>query len=139
MTRYVSKRGPEIVVPVAIGLFGGLMLASAHKNWFAVSLLFFLMLFVMHVFLYTYYEIHGHMLKIKCGILIDRDVNIYDVASVKETYNPLSAPATSLDRIELKLKGKDSVLLSPQNKKAFVEHLLSVDPQIQVQWRQRKK
>jgi PH (Pleckstrin Homology) domain-containing protein len=139
MNRYVSKRGLEIVLPVSIGLFAALMFASAHRNWFAVAIVFLVMLFVMHVFLFTYYEINGHLLRIKCGFLIDRNINIHDLVSVKETYNPLSAPATSLDRLELKFKGKDSILVSPQNKKAFINHLLAVDPLIQVQLRARKK
>ena len=129
---YKSKIGPELAIPVAVMLFAGLILASANKNWIAVIIIFLVMIFVLHVFLTTNYEIKGNMLGIKCGFLIDKEVEIASIVSLRETHNPLSAPATSLDRIEIKLKGKDSILVSPADKQGFTNELLSVNPSITV-------
>jgi len=137
MSLYKSKAGPELVIPVTILMFAGLMLASANKNWPAVAVIFMAMLFVLHVFLTTYYEVQGNLLKVKCGFLIDKEVDIRQIVSIRETYNPLSAPATSLDRLELKLTGKDSVLVSPKDKKGFIANLLKVKPEIKVILRKR--
>jgi hypothetical protein len=135
MSVYKSKTGPELAIPVAVLLFGGLILSSASKNWIAVVLIFLIMVFVLHVFLTTYYEISGRFLKVKCGFLIDKDIDINEIVSVRETFNPLSAPATSLDRLEIKLPGKDSILISPRDKRGFVKALLEIKPAIKVVFR----
>jgi hypothetical protein len=139
MSVYKSKTGPELAIPGAILLFAGLILSSASKNWIGVVLIFLVMIFVLHVFLNTYYEISGRIMKVKCGFLIDKDIDIDEIVSVKETFNPLSAPATSLDRLEIKLAGKDSILVSPRDKRGFIKELLQIKPGIQVVLRNQKK
>jgi hypothetical protein len=139
MAVYKSKIGPELAIPVGIALFTGLVLASAAKNWIAVAIDFAAMVFVLHVFITTYYEIRGKLLRVKCGFLIDKEIEIDSIVSLKETYNPLSAPAVSIDRIEIKLAaGKDSILVSPADKKGFINDLLAVKPGIRVTLRRRK-
>jgi hypothetical protein len=138
MSYFKSRIGPEIAIPVGIVLFGGLILSSAVKNWIGVVIIFLAMIFVLHVFLATWYEIKGNLLHIKCGFLIDKEVNINEIVSVKETFNPLSAPATSLDRLEIKLQGKDSILVSPKDKPGFIRELLAVKPGITVMRRKDK-
>ena len=137
MERYNSKVGLELIIPVSILMFGGLMLASANKNWPVVSVIFLAMLFVLHVFLTTWYEVNGHMLNVRCGFLINKDVDIRQIVSIKETYNPLSAPAVSIDRLEIKMSGKDSILISPLDKEGFINALLKVKPGIKVTRRNR--
>jgi hypothetical protein len=138
MSYFKSKIGPELAIPVGVVLFGGLMLSSAAKNWIGIVIIFLVMIFVLHVFLTTSYEIKGSVLRIKCGFLIDKEVNINEIISLKETYNPLSAPATSLDRLEIKLKGKDSILVSPKDKREFINELLTAKPGIEVILRDNK-
>ncbi|RYY25167.1 MAG: hypothetical protein EOO04_12185 [Chitinophagaceae bacterium] len=139
MGYYKSKIGPELAIPVAVLLFAGLILSSAGKNWFGVMMIFLVMIFALHVFMNTYYEIKGHLMKIRCGFLIDKEVDINHIVTVKETFNPLSAPATSLDRLEIKFSDGNSVLVSPREKSAFIKNLLEVNPGIQVIMRQRRK
>jgi len=45
------------------------------------------------------------------------------ITSVKETKNPLSSLAMSIDRIEIKFGNGDCVLISPKNKKEFLKVL----------------
>jgi PH (Pleckstrin Homology) domain-containing protein len=138
MTTYKSKPGPELIIPLSAVLLGGLILAAGSRNWVGTVILFLAMAFMLHVFLNTYYEINGDNLKIRCGFLIDRDININEIVSVRETHNPLSAPATSIDRLELKLSGKDSVLISPKDKIGFINHLKRIKPTIGVIMRKKK-
>ena len=138
MSYFKSKIGPELAIPVAVLMFTGLILSSAGNNWIGVVIIFLAMIFMLHVFLTTWYEINGNILKIKCGFLIDKEVNIEDIVSIKETFNPLSAPATSLDRLEIKLTGKDSILVSPKDKPGFIRELVKVKPGIKIVMRANK-
>ena len=138
MSYFKSKIGPELAIPVAVLMFTGLILSSAGNNWIGVVIIFLAMIFMLHVFLTTWYEINGNILKIKCGFLIDKEVDIDDIVSIKETFNPLSAPATSLDRLEIKLKGKDSILVSPKDKSGFISELVKIKPGIKIVMRANK-
>lgn len=139
MSQFRSRIGPELAIPVGVVLFGGLMLSSRAQNWIGVVIIFLVMIFVLHVFLTTWYDIKGNLLRIKCGFLIDKEINIHEIAVVRETFNPLSAPATSLDRLEIRLQGKDSILVSPKDKSKFIRELLAVKPGIEVIMRKDKK
>jgi hypothetical protein len=48
-------------------------------------------------------------------------VEIQKITSVKRTRNPLSSPALSTDRLEIKYGKWDFVLISPKNKERFVK------------------
>ena len=58
-------------------------------------------------------------------------VTINSIRKIKETNNPISSPAASLDRIEV-FYGKQSVIISPKQKTEFINHLLSINPRIEV-------
>jgi len=58
-----------------------------------------------------------------------------DIKSIKKIYatnNPLSSPALSLDRIAVVYNQVDEILISPKERKAFVEELLKINPNIEV-------
>ena len=59
-----------------------------------------------------------------------------DIKSIKKIYstnNPLSSPALSLDRIAVVYNKFDEILISPKNREAFVQELLKINPNIEVQ------
>ncbi|WP_159799604.1 PH domain-containing protein [Flavobacterium sp. MK4S-17] len=85
------------------------------------------------MFASTYYTINGNMLIIRCGFFGRQKIAIGDITCVKTTSNPLSAPALSLKRLEIKYgRNYDYALVSPVRKDEFVEHLLKINPDIQV-------
>jgi hypothetical protein len=57
---------------------------------------------------------------------------IQKITSVKRTRNPLSSPALSTDRLEIKYGKWDFVLISPKNEERFCEILLEKNPQIMI-------
>ena len=57
-------------------------------------------------------------------------VEIQSIKRIYKTRNPLSSPALSLDRIAIVYNKYDEVLISPKDKKEFIEELLKINPDI---------
>lgn len=55
----------------------------------------------------TTYVIDGRTLTIRCGLLMKERCDIMDITAVRPTRTPVSSPAMSLDRLELKLRGRN--------------------------------
>ena len=113
---YKSKLGLELVIPIALILGTVLFLTvSGETSWLGVLILSLLILFIIHVFLTTYYTIDGNFLFIKCGFLYNSKIDIHTIRKIAETNNPMSAPATSLDQMD------------------FIAALKSINPTIEIQ------
>ena len=66
-------------------------------------------------------------------LFISIKYSIDEIRQIKSTHTFLSAPAASLDRIEIVFKDKSSVIVSPIRKKEFVEKIcISCNHEIQV-------
>ena len=100
--------------------------------WLGMVFLGLLLLFIIHMFSTTFYTIEGDLLKIKCGFLYNQTLPIASIKKVESTRNPLSAPALSLDRLEIRYGTWDSVLVSPRDQRAFAQHLKEVNPAIEL-------
>ena len=100
--------------------------------WLGALFLGLLLLFIIHMFSTTYYTIEGDSLKIKCGFLYTQTLPIATIRKIESTRNPLSAPALSLDRLEIRYGTWDSVLVSPRDQRAFAQHLKEVNPTIEL-------
>mgnify|MGYP003413996194 FL=1 len=87
---------------------------------------------ILHLFTSTYYIIEGNILTIKSSFLINRKINILTITEIKETNNPLSAPATSLDRLKIIYGNGFWTLISPKDKEAFLLHIKKIQPNIVV-------
>lgn len=87
-----------------------------------------LFLFLSWIYFGTRYKVEENYLKIYCGPMC-KTVDIHKLKAIRKTRNPLSAPACSLDRIEIRGK-KIYTLLSPENREEFIEKLLEVNPNI---------
>lgn len=68
------------------------------------------------------YIVDDGFLIVKCGVFQLDKVHVNDIKSIKSTRTFLSAPAASLDRIELILQNR-SVVISPKDKLKFVDCL----------------
>ena len=80
----------------------------------------------------TKYVIEGNRLIVKDGFLLCSTYDISSIRSISPTRTFLSAPALSLDRMKIEMKGGDSVVISPLKKHKFIAELLKVNPQIEV-------
>lgn len=78
------------------------------------------------------YSIEDNELRV-IAIFCRQSVAINSIKSVQKTYNPLSAPALSINRLEIKYGDKfDYLLISPNNREQFIADLLEKNPDIQV-------
>lgn len=135
MTIYKSKIGRELAIPLALALGGTILLMAWQKNWGGFVLITLVSAFIAHLFLSTVYTIAGNTLNIKAGFVIRKSIDIHTIRRLKETNNLLSSPAASLDRIEVMYNGYHTILVSPENKKAFIAELTSINPAIEVKWK----
>lgn len=86
--------------------------------------------FVLHLFLNTEYAIVNSVLKIKSGFLYNKELDIHSIKSIRSSKSLMSSPAASLDRIELNYGKYCSVIISPKNKRNFIDDLIKINPNI---------
>jgi hypothetical protein len=78
------------------------------------------------------YIVNEEYLTIKGGLAYKKIIPIKEIRIIKETNNPLAAPAGSMDRLEIRYKKSDSVIISPKNKMQFIHELVAKNPDIDV-------
>lgn len=74
---------------------------------------------IASMFLCTWYDIDGNLLTIRSGPFCWR-VPIDAIDSVKPTRSPLSSPALSLDRLDIRY-GRRRIMVSPADKRGFLK------------------
>lgn len=80
-----------------------------------------------------WYEItNDNILKVRASIFYKIDVPIEKIHTIEKTNSILSAPAASLNRIEIKYNKYDSVIISPNHREMFIQELLKFNPDIEV-------
>jgi hypothetical protein len=138
MVTYRSKIGLELIVPISI-IFGAIvMIMIINKAWLGILIILPIIAFVVHMLMTTYYVVEGGTLTIKCGFLYNLKVDIGTIKKIKETNNALSSPAASLDRLEVSYGKFDDVMISPKDKAEFINHLIQINPSIEVVYKQLK-
>ena len=131
MVRYKSKIGWILVVIILFLLL--IPIFQLLKQPFSIGPIFLLLpaLFIGYIFISTYYEIDDGVLRVKCGFLLNLSIPISSITKIEATKNPISAPATSFDRLEVFYNKFESVIISPKEKRAFIAHLKQMNPRIQ--------
>jgi hypothetical protein len=94
-------------------------------------------LFIGWIWFGTGYEISDVELKIRCGPF-RQSIPVQEIREIKRTRSPLSAPACSLDRMEIKYGKSKRVMISPADKKGFIKLLVRKSPQINLDEELRK-
>lgn len=135
MKTFRSKLGRELIIPITI-LLGGLgILMTYQRVWDGLIIILSVAFFITVMFLTTYYQIEGKILRIRCGLFFNLIIDIDTIRRISETNNPLSSPATSLDRLELKFlkNGKiGTIMISPKDKSGFIKMVTDLNPSIEV-------
>ena len=131
MTRYNSKIGLEILLPLILSMGGASICLGLNAQWLGVLVLTILTLLIYMLFKMTYYTIDENKLIIRSFFIVNKKVDVQSIKIVRESRNPISAPAASLDRLEV-ISTVDSVLISPKDKYAFIEEITTINPRIKV-------
>lgn len=102
-------------------------------SWLVALLVVVVCVFVSLLIYPTKYIIDGDSLVIRCGFQ-RRSIPISQITSMRRSHNLLASPALSVDRLEVVFKEgfSDSILISPRNRKAFVEDLKAINPNIDI-------
>lgn len=135
-----SKVGLELLAPLVILMTTVvvlLMMAGAY-SWSILIIPVLTSVFITHMFLTTYYTIEGDVLSVRCGFLMHMKISIATITRIRETSDPASAPATSIDRLRIEYGNGKRVLISPKEKQAFIDMILSVNNEVEVKYKKRK-
>jgi len=130
--KYKSKIGFGIVLFLAIVIGTTSALMIIQHAWAGLVINIVVIGFIVYLFSTTYYLINDTHLIVKSGFLVNISMPIERIKMIEETTNPLSAPATSLDRIAIYYNETDSVIISPKEKTDFINHLIQINEKIEV-------
>ena len=113
------------------GILGSIMIEGIIlEDWLVLAIILPVMSFIAYLMYSIRYIINNDVLEIRTGILGTTKIPISGIKSVERTNNPLSSPAMSLKRIEIMYGKYDSVLISPQDRDAFINDLLEINPDV---------
>ena len=133
-----SKIGLGLALPIGI-IWGGVTVLLIYQGiWWMAAFMLLLLSWITHLFLTTKYILEGDTLYIQSGFLYKKKMNISEVQKIIESNNPLSSPAASLDRLEIRKTPWDYVLISPKQKEDFIQAMLDKNPSIEVKRRKKK-
>ena len=138
MEKYNSKIGLELILFIG-GVLGFVStMLIIHLAWPGLIIIAAVAGFTLYLFKSIFYTIDGNYLIITCGFATTMKVQIDSITKIKETYNLLSSPAASLDRIAIYYGKSGFVLLSPKKKMDFINRLSVINPKIEVILRKNK-
>ena len=121
---------PLAASPLAIALVNGTDASRWRETWWVLSILAASAVFVAWVFLGTNYTLAERELLVRAGPL-RWHVALDTLQSVRPTRNPLSSPALSLDRLELRYGRGKTLLISPADQPRFLQVLSERAPHVQ--------
>jgi hypothetical protein len=125
-----SKIGIGILSFIIIVLGATSVIIMTKGAWIGLIPIGLVTLLILNIYTGTYYKITSdNRLIIKCGVVESLDIEINDIHSIRKSNSILSSPALSVDRLEINYKG-GWVLVSPKDKKKFIDDLRKVNPKI---------
>lgn len=95
--------------------------SSIGESFFAILLNLVIILFICWLWFSTYYVLDEKDLVIRCGP-INKRIPYREITSAHKTWNPLSIPALSLKRINIKYQF-GMALISPKDRDSFLRML----------------
>ena len=87
--------------------------------------------FIGWIWFGTYYRLDDSSLVARCGPFRWR-VELSDIRAVRRSRSPVSAPALSMDRLEILGGSALPLLVSPLDHAAFIEELRRVAPHVEL-------
>lgn len=133
MTVYRSKIDTWLLILIFAPLLFAVYAALESGEYGGLIILVLVILFIIYLFISTKYLIKNNILIVEAGFLLNKKIPVQDIKSVTKTNNPLSSPALSLKRLEMKYGNSfDYILISPLRRDEFIKHLLSINPDIYV-------
>lgn len=138
MKIYKSKIDFGIILLFVITSAWPIYYCFIHEDWITASLLSLPIVFIFYLFYNTIYIIAKENLNVRFGFLVNKNIDIKTITQISETYSLISSPAASIDRLEILYNKSGSVLISPKEKKCFIDNLIAINPNIEVKYRKKQ-
>lgn len=116
---------------ITVLLIWGIIDSILYIDWVTITLLPPVLLFILLIWFRMYYKIKADTLIIIYGPF-SKKIDVNQITSIRHSRSILSAPALSLDRLEINTNKFDTVLISPKDKELFMETLLNIQPNITI-------
>ncbi|MGB5434632.1 MAG: PH domain-containing protein [Maribacter sp.] len=139
MKVYKSKIGVGLVLFMVFVFTISSYILVIEKSWSGLVFMVLTAVFIAYLFHQTFYTIDGNVLKVKSGFLLNHSYEISRITEIRETNIPISAPAASLDRLEINLNNGQGVIISPKQKYEFIDELKKRNPKIKIELRTKNK
>lgn len=119
-------------------LFGLILVRLVYdQSWIGFAFILFVIAFIVQMYSTTFYSIENKKLLIKCGFFYNLSIEIESIKQISESYNIISSPAFSFDRLEILYNNFDTVLISPKEKLRFIEAIKKINPQIEIKIKEK--
>lgn len=130
MRTYRSSLGFIVAAPIIIIMGVITPIFILNGAWFGLAVNLLVFFFTLHMYMTTQYTISGGTLKIVSGFIYRNEIQVGTISRITPSNNPISSPAFSLDRLEIRYNRNDAVLVSPKEKDAFLRDLKEANPAI---------
>ncbi|MBP0611496.1 PH domain-containing protein [Chryseobacterium sp. cx-311] len=129
MKKFRTKYGLELPIFIII-MFGFIIWDVAE--WGIVLALAAVSLLIAFILSGIRYSVSPENLIVHTSHFTRTEIPISAIRKIRETNNPLSSPAGSMDRIEIFYNKFDSIIISPVRTEEFLKNLLAINPKIEV-------
>ncbi|BDY04677.1 PH domain-containing protein [Ferrimonas sp. YFM] len=109
-----------LLVAIAGSLYGAAEAVRIDSGWVIAGVLIITAGLLVWLLVSTKYVVSDEMLRVQAGPF-SWQINIESIRSVRETRNPLSSPALSLDRLEISYGAGQTIMVSPTDKERFLK------------------
>jgi hypothetical protein len=106
--------------------------AMLEGEWLGLLGLAAVVGFILFLSKTTQYIINENQLIVKSTWIVNERIDISKITKVEKSNSILSSPALSLDRLLVRYNKYDEVLISPKEKKEFLDELLKINPTIEI-------
>jgi uncharacterized membrane protein YdbT with pleckstrin-like domain len=131
---FPSKVDTTLPILFVVTSIPAIAVGIKEKDWVVFAIMLISFVFIMYFLYDTNYTITQGNLKVHSGFIVNKNIPIAAIKSIKKSDSILSAPASSFtDRIEVVYGESKSVIISPKEKQAFVEELLKQHSEIAVE------
>lgn len=121
-----------IVPPVFYPDYGVWMVPDyLNKQWLKMIVLCPIGFCLLWIWFKTGYTIENNSIKIQFGPF-KKYIKIDEIHNIRETQNPFTAPALSMNRLEINYGKYEAIQISPKEIRLFVNELQKKNPHIQI-------
>lgn len=131
---FPSKVDVSLLILFVITSIPAILIGIKEKDWVLFAILIAVFVLIMYLLYDTYYVVTQGTLKVHSGFIVNKNISIESIKSIKKTDSILSAPASSLtERIEVCYGDSKTIIISPKEKLIFIAELQKQNLEIKVE------